>query len=297
MTAENLLSPRNVLPEIVGVLGGGRMGSGISHAFLLGGSTVVLVERNVAAARDARQRVVRAIDHSTVRGQLTAELAERARDRLVISVDPAELAPCGLVIEAVPELPHAKVEALAAIERNVSPEAMIASNTSSMSLTGLAEAVSQPERFLGLHFFNPVPASALIEVVAGAQTAPERIESAVAITRALGKTPIVVRDAPGFASSRLGVVIALEAMRMLEAGVASAEDIDAAMVLGYQHPVGPLRLTDLVGLDVRLGIAEYLARELGERFSPPQILRDTVAAGHLGRKSGRGFYDWSEDSG
>ena len=161
------------------------------------------------------------------------------------------------------------------------------------ALAALADALRDPARFLGLHFFNPVPASTLIEVVVGEQTGVGLVAAAREWTEGLRKTPVVVHDAPGFASSRLGVALALEAMRMLEEGVASAEDIDAAMVLGYRHATGPLKTTDLVGLDVRLGIAEYLASTLGERFAPPQILRDKVAAGELGRKSGAGFFDYS----
>ena len=155
--------------------------------------------------------------------------------------------------------------------------------------------MQSPARLLGLHFFNPVPASELVEIVVGAQTEPGIVEAAQGWVDALDKTPVTVRNSPGFASSRLGLVIGLEAIRMLEEGVASAADIDAAMVLGYKFPVGPLRLTDIVGLDVRLGIAEYLHAQLGERFAPPQLLRDKVAAGELGRKSGRGFFDWSAE--
>ncbi len=159
-------------------------------------------------------------------------------------------------------------------------------------MTGLAAELERPGNFIGLHFFNPVPASALVEVVVAAQTLPMLVDSAQGWVAALGKTAVVVNDAPGFASSRLGVVLALEAMRMLEEGVADAEDIDNAMVLGYRHQTGPLRTTDLVGLDVRLEIADYLAETLGERFAPPQILRDKVARGELGRKSGKGFFEW-----
>src|SRR6185312_7041580 len=158
----------------------------------------------------------------------------------------------------------------------------------------LAVVLARPGRFLGLHFFNPVPASSLVEVVTGTATEPGLVAEAQGWVRALGKTPVTVADAPGFASSRLGVMLGLEAIRMLEEGVATAEDIDAAMVLGYKHPIGPLRLTDIVGLDVRLGIAEYLHAQLGERFAPPQLLRDKVAAGELGRKMGQGFFSWTE---
>jgi 3-hydroxybutyryl-CoA dehydrogenase len=161
-------------------------------------------------------------------------------------------------------------------------------------MTALAGELSRPSSFIGLHFFNPVPASSLIEVVLASQTSPELADAARRWVEALGKTAVVVHDAPGFASSRLGVALALEAMRMVEEGVASAEDIDAAMVLGYKHPSGPLKTTDIVGLDVRLGIAEYLHSTLGERFAPPRILRDKVARGELGRKTGKGFFDWTD---
>jgi 3-hydroxybutyryl-CoA dehydrogenase len=181
---------------------------------------------------------------------------------------------------------------LAAVEATVDSSTPIATNTSSLSIDELAMALERPERFCGLHFFNPVPASELVEIVVGSRTSPSLVTEAGAWVSALGKTPIVVRDSPGFASSRLGVALGLEAVRMVAEGVASAEDIDTAMTLGYKHAVGPLRLTDLVGLDVRLGIAEYLASKLGERFEAPALLREMVARGELGRKTGRGFYEW-----
>jgi 3-hydroxybutyryl-CoA dehydrogenase len=195
----------------------------------------------------------------------------------------------------VPEDLDLKLQTLRGVEDVVSPDAVIASNTSSISLDTLAVSLAHPERLLGLHFFNPVPASRLVEVVVASATSPDLAQSAVAWVEQLHKTPVVVRDAPGFASSRLGVALGLEAIRMVEAGVASAEDIDAAMTLGYGHPTGPLKLTDLVGLDVRLGIARYLERELGPRFAPPQLMLDMVERGDLGRKTGRGFYDWTEN--
>jgi 3-hydroxybutyryl-CoA dehydrogenase len=218
-------------------------------------------------------------------------VAEGVLERLRVTVDPSDLASCELVIEAVPEDAVLKAQVLALAER-LAPDAVLASNTSSLSIGGLAGGLASPDRFLGLHFFNPVPVSELIEIVAGPRTDPALVTRARDWAVALGKTPITVADSPGFASSRLGVCLALEAMRMLEAGVAGAADIDTAMTLGYRHPMGPLRTTDVVGLDVRLAIAEHLSRELGPRFDPPQILRDLVAAGHLGRKTGQGFYTW-----
>lgn len=278
-------------PARVGVLGGGRMGAGIAHAFCTAGSQVVVVERDDAAAAAGYDRVAAALAGSVERGTVAESLAGLTA-RVAVSTSYADFAGCGLVIEAVPEEFSLKAAALAAVEEQLAPDAWLASNTSSLSITELAGKLQRPERFCGLHFFNPVPASALLEVVLGPQTSGALADAAAGWARDLGKMPVVVRDAPGFASSRLGVAIALEAMRMLEEGVASAEDIDTAMVLGYKHPTGPLRTTDLVGLDVRLGIAEYLASTLGPRFEPPQLLRDKVARGELGRKTGRGFFDW-----
>lgn len=276
-------------PATVGVLGGGRMGAGIAHAFLLAGARVHVVERDAAAADAARERVETAIERSAARGRTVPDA-----DTLTTGTDTAAFADAGLVVEAVPEDRALKLDALARIEAAVHDAAVVASNTSSISIDALAASLARPERFLGLHFFNPVPASALVEVVTGAATAPQVVSAATTWVEAIGKTAVVVRDAPGFASSRLGVALGLEAIRMLEDGVASARDIDTAMELGYRHPMGPLRTTDIVGLDVRLGIAEELERAFGARFTPPALLRELVAQGHLGRKTGRGFYEWSE---
>lgn len=281
------------IPNVVGVLGGGRMGAGIAHAFLIKGATVVVVERDHEAAAGAHNRVAEAVAKSAARGTLT-ESPEEVLARFSTSTDYESFNHCGLVVEAVPEDYDLKVTALRSVEEHLSADAFLASNTSSLSVTGLGQELRRPANFVGLHFFNPVPASTLIEVVLGKETSPELAAAAKSWTEALGKTAVVVNDAPGFASSRLGVAIALEAMRMVEEGVASAEDIDAAMVLGYKHPTGPLKTTDIVGLDVRLGIAEYLHSTLGDRFAPPQILRDKVARGELGRKSGKGFFDWTD---
>lgn len=281
------------IPERVGVLGGGRMGAGIAHAFLVSGAHVALVERTDADAQAARERVLRAVDGSIARGTV-GETRTDLEARLAIGADFALFGDRELVVEAVPEVRALKVEALQKVEAHLREGAALASNTSSISINDLADELARPARFLGLHFFNPVPASHLVELVAGRATAPELISDAQSWVAALGKTPITVSDSPGFASSRLGVALGLEAIRMLEEGVASASDIDAAMVLGYKHPVGPLKLTDLVGLDVRLGIAEYLHEQLGARFEPPTLLRKLVAEGKLGRKTGQGFYRWDE---
>lgn len=277
-------------PAKVGVLGGGRMGGGIAHAFLLAGSEVVVVDQPVALTT-AEAGIRRAIATSVERG--TTELPREALDgALRVVAERAALADCDLVVEAIPEVPALKSAALLELEALLGEDAVLATNTSSLSIDDLAASLTRRERFLGLHFFNPVPVSTLVEVVVGAATDPAVVVTVGGWVRALGKTPVTVRDAPGFASSRLGVALALEAIRMLEDGVASAEDIDAAMVLGYRHSTGPLRTTDVVGLDVRLGIAEYLHEKLGERFAPPTLLREMVAAGKLGRKTGEGFFVW-----
>ncbi|WP_309067147.1 3-hydroxyacyl-CoA dehydrogenase family protein [Microbacterium sp.] len=282
----------DITPARVGVLGGGRMGAGIAHAFLLAGSEVTVVERDLHAADAARERIGRTIDTSIARG--FAGSAAALRGRLTVATDPAAFGLHSLVIEAVPEDLDLKRDALARVEAPLAADAVLASNTSSIPLARLAEVLERPERLVGMHFFNPVPTSALVEVVVGAHTAADLPATAAGWVRALGKTPITVKDSPGFASSRLGVAIAMEAIRMVEEGVASPADIDLAMELGYRHASGPLKTTDLVGLDVRLGIAEQLERELGPRFSPPRLLRDMVAEGRLGRKTGRGFYEWED---
>lgn len=279
-------------PARVGVLGGGRMGAGIAHAFLLAGSRVTVIERDAQAADAAAGRIRDSLARSAERGALDRPRAE-VEASLAVATDAAAFGDCDLVVEAVPEDRALKLDALLRVEKALPAASVLASNTSSISIDDLAAALARPERFLGLHFFNPVPASTLVEIVAGAATDPALVDAARDWVSALGKTPVVVRDSPGFASSRLGVMLGLEAIRMLEEGVATAADIDAAMELGYKHPAGPLRTTDIVGLDVRLGIAEELHEKLGERFAPPELLRSLVAQGHLGRKTGRGFYEWS----
>jgi 3-hydroxybutyryl-CoA dehydrogenase len=280
------------VPARVGVIGGGRMGAGIAQVFLAAGAQVAVVEAGAEAAEAARGRVADGLEEAARRGKLDGDVAT-VLDRLTVVDSPTALDDeTGLVVEAVPEQADLKAQVLRAAEAAVAPDAVLATNTSSLSVTELASALERPARFLGLHFFNPVPASKLVEVVIARETDQELVGTAGGWVRALGKTDVVVKDSPGFASSRLGVLLGLEAIRMLEEGVADAEAIDTAMELGYRHPMGPLRSTDLVGLDVRLAIAEYLHRTLGERFAPPQLLRDKVAAGELGRKTGRGFHTY-----
>jgi 3-hydroxybutyryl-CoA dehydrogenase len=264
----------------------------------MAGARTVLVDRTRELVEEGLRRVRANLDGGVDRGKVDPGARDAALERLTGETDlEAASREIDLAVEAVPERLDLKRDVFRALEAGAPPTALLASNTSSLSLTRIQEPLAHPGRVLGLHFFNPVHIMKLVEVVRGEATDEAAVDSAVATVRWIGKEPIVVRDSPGFASSRLGVALGLEAMRMLEEGVASAGDIDTAMTLGYRHPMGPLRLTDLVGLDIRLDIAEYLHRELGsERFRPPRILRDKVAAGELGQKTGRGFFDWDTDA-
>lgn len=281
-----------VAPKTVGVIGGGRMGAGIAQVFASLGGAVTIAESGDTAA--ALQRVSAGLDRAHERGKLDDQdpatvLARVSTVDAVTSLPPS----LDLIVEAVPEIAALKVEVLAAAEPVAGESTVIASNTSSMSIAELGAALTDPGRFIGMHFFNPVPASLLVEIVRAPQTRPEVVDSVRAWVSMLGKAEVLVNDSPGFATSRLGVGLGLEAIRMLEEGVADAESIDRAMELGYRHPMGPLRSTDLVGLDVRLAIAEHLASTLGDRFAPPALLREKVARGELGRKTGQGFHTWS----
>lgn len=279
--------------KTIAVLGAGTMGRGIAQTCATSGLVVRLFDVSPDALREGMAGAVSGIARLETKGKLSREAAENARERLHPARDlAAAVAGAELVVEAVPESADLKRALFSQVEPLLSEATILASNTSSIPIRRLAEGLARPERFLGLHFFNPVPLMRLLEVVVGGVTAPACVEAAVAFARAIGKEPVVVRDSPGFATSRLGVAIGLEAIRMLEEGVASAADIDRAMELGYAHPMGPLKLTDLVGLDVRLGIAETLEKELGPRFAPPALLREKVARGELGKKSRKGFYDW-----
>ncbi|MGQ0464724.1 MAG: 3-hydroxyacyl-CoA dehydrogenase family protein [Sporichthyaceae bacterium] len=276
------------------VVGAGTMGLGIAYVLAAAGDTAILVEPDAGRREAALDTLAGVANGAVSRGKLAESAAKGLLGRLSTVAAVAELPATGadLVVEAVPERMDLKHLILRQVEDHCAP-AILASNTSGLSIDEIATALARPERFLGLHFFNPVWVMSLLEIVNGSRTDPAVLQSAHDLAVRIGKDPIVVKNMPGFATSRLGVCIGLEAMRMFAEGVASAADIDKAMELGYRHPMGPLRLTDLVGLDVRLDIARHLAETLGPRFAPPQILIDKVAAGELGKKSGKGFYDWS----
>jgi 3-hydroxybutyryl-CoA dehydrogenase len=278
--------------EHVGLIGAGTMGVGIAYVFAEAGCMVSIVEPDQTRAGDALTTIAARADKLASQGRLSAEQAEDVKLRVSVSPSIQALPPqLGLIIEAVPEDPELKRSVLAEAEGR--EPGLLATNTSALSISQLGTSLRQPGRLVGLHFFNPVWSMPLLEIVRSPTSPDELIDCAQHIGKFIGKDTIVVRDHPGFATSRLGVALGLEAIRMLEDGVASAADIDQAMVLGYRHPMGPLRLTDLVGLDVRLHISRQLAESLGPRFSPPQLLIDKVAGGQLGKKSGAGFFEWN----
>ncbi len=277
--------------ESVAVLGAGTMGHGIAQAAAQAGLTVVLYDLTRALAEEGLSKIAATLQKGVEKGKVTAEQKAQTLSRLSAVAELSALASVDAVIEAVPEKLSLKQELFRKLSEVCRPDALFASNTSSLSLTEIAAAAKHPSRVVGMHFFNPVHAMKLCEVVHAYQTSPEAAASARALAERLGKQVVVVMDHPGFASTRLGIALGMEAIRMVEAGVASAADIDKAMELGYGHPMGPLKLTDLVGLDVRLAIAEYLYAELGtDTFRPPQLLKKMVRAGLLGKKSGEGFY-------
>ena len=273
------------------------MGHGIAYVAVASGFEVRLADADAATLAAGVRRIHEAFEKAIERGKATPDSRAESLSRLETAAAAREAATdVDLVIEAVPERLELKQAVFREVERAAPPNAILASNTSSLSITRIAEAVAHPERVVGLHFFNPVPVMKLLEIVRGERTSDAVIAASRALATSLGKTPIVVRDTPGFATSRLGVVLGLEAIRMLEQGVATADDIDRAMELGYNHPMGPLRLTDVVGLDVRLAIAEHLHATLGDdTYEPPALLRRLVSEGKLGKKSGHGFYSWEKD--
>lgn len=278
------------------VVGAGTMGHGIAQVAAQAGATVTLVDISEDAVEAGLNRIRANLDKGVSLGKLDASVRDETLARLSGSSDAATASvDADLFVEAIPELPELKADLFGRVRDALPNHAIVATNTSSLSVADLASHIAHPANFVGLHFFNPVHIMKLVEVVHGPETAPDIVETSVAFVHRLRKQPIVVKDSPGFASSRLGVAIGLEAMRMLEEGVATANDIDTAMELGYRHPMGPLKLTDLVGLDVRLGIARYLHETLGhEHFKPPAILERLVSEGKLGKKSGEGFYVWDE---
>ena len=280
--------------ETIAVIGAGTMGHGIAQVAAAAGFKVLLNDVD----RESLARGVAAIETNLAKGIQRAKLTEDDRDRTLQQIHGTtnlkECAAADLIVEATPEKLELKKEVLRQLESASDHPFIFASNTSSLSITAIAGSSKRPEAVIGMHFFNPVHIMRLVEIVVGQKTSAETVQTVKSVGQKMRKEPIVVKDVPGFASSRLGVVLGLEAMRMFEQGVASAQDIDTAMELGYNHPMGPLKLTDLVGLDVRLNIAEYLHRELGsEAFRPPEVLRRMVSEGKLGKKTGEGFYDWS----
>jgi len=275
------------------VVGAGTMGSGIAQVCARAGIQTRIFDVAPGAAERALGKIGESLARAVEKGKLAEGERTQTLARLAVAADlDAAASESDLIIEAAPEELLLKRELFARLSKAARAEAILGSNTSSLPITELAQAARHPERVIGLHFFNPVPIMKLLEIVQGERTSPLVVAAARALGARLGKEVIVVRDAPGFATSRLGIALALEAMRMFEEGVASAEEIDRAMELGYGHPMGPLKLTDTVGLDVRLAIAEHLCRELGERYRPPQVLRRMVRAGKLGKKSGEGFYKY-----
>jgi 3-hydroxybutyryl-CoA dehydrogenase len=278
----------------VAVIGAGTMGHGIAHVSALAGWDVTLADARTEALTPARDRIRRNLEDGVSRGKATAEAAAAALARISLATSVGDaVAAADLVIEAVVEDLDVKRALFTEVASHAPPGTTLATNTSSLSVARIADAVPEPGRVVGMHFFNPVHVMKLVEVVTHAGSERGHVDRVVSAGRAMGKEPILVKDSPGFASSRLGVVLGLEAMRMVEQGVATAADIDKAMELGYGHPMGPLKVTDLVGLDVRLAIADYLHRALGgAHYAPPDILRSKVRRGELGKKAGKGFYDW-----
>lgn len=274
------------------MLGAGTMGNGIAQVSAAAGMQVCMRDLDQAAVDRGMAAIRKSLDRLVSKDRMSADdhAATLARIQSTTSFDEC-VKDADLIVEAVPEKMELKIE-LFQNAAKLNPDAILATNTSSLSVTEIAAASGRPETCVGLHFFNPVPVMKLLEIVRGLRTSDATVEKARAYAEAIGKEPIVVNDWPGFATSRLGIILGCEAIRMVEQGVASPADIDKAMELGYRHPMGPLKLTDLVGLDVRLHIMEHLHAELGEQFRPPALLRQMVRAGKLGRKSGEGFYTY-----
>jgi 3-hydroxybutyryl-CoA dehydrogenase len=284
------------LPAIVTVVGAGVMGRGIAYVAAVAGAETRLVDLEEGQLADALGGIERDLTTGVGRGKLDGATATAARGRLSTTTDlVAGVTAAGLVVEAVVERMDVKHQVLATAEANAAADAILATNTSAMSITEIVACLDDPSRGVGMHFFNPVPKMKLCELIRGLQTSEGTLERAEAAARAMGKETVRVEDLPGFATSRINALIGNEAMRMLEEGVASAEDIDTAVKLGLNHPMGPLEMGDLVGWDTRLDILEYLAGTLGDRFRPTNLHRRMVAAGRLGRKSGQGVHRYDAD--
>ncbi len=277
----------------IGVLGAGLMGRGIAYVAALGGFATRLQDTNADALARAAAEIHAILDQGVAAGKVTADAAAAAKRQLTTAAT-LEAAARGadLVIEAVPERIELKLEVFAALDRAAPAHALLASNTSSLSITEMAAATARPRQVVGMHFFNPVHRMRLLEVVRALESSDEAVAAACEVGRAMGKECVVVRESPGFVTSRINAMIGNEAFHMLQEGVASARDIDQALKLGLNHPMGPFELVDLVGLDTRLAILRFLHRTLGEKFRPCPLMEQYVAAGRLGRKVGRGVYDY-----
>ena len=274
------------------IIGAGTMGHGIAQVCAMAGLETHLVDNDPGRVQEGISHIRANLDE---RGKVTPEEADSAMNRVHAADLELAAKDADMVIEAIPEHLELKQRVFCDVARHTSSACIFATNTSSLSITKIASAIPHPERVVGTHFFNPVHIMTLLEVVVGQHTSAEVLAQVQVLGGRLGKDVIVVQDMPGFATSRLGVCLGMEAIRMVEQGVASPEDIDKAMVLGYRHPIGPLKLTDLVGLDVRMAIGTYLAQELkNPAFEPPQLMREMVEAGRLGKKSGEGFYPWGD---
>lgn len=279
----------------VTVLGAGTMGRGIAHVSAVAGHDVSMRDVDEDILSEAMSGIEDTLAGGVDRDKLTQSEADAALSRISTTTElEAAVEDADLVIEAIPEDLDLKRETFSSVATHVARDAILATNTSSLPVTEIASAVDAADRVVGLHFFNPVHIMELVEVVDAEQTSSSTLDRAEAFVDGIDRTPIVVADSPGFASSRLGITLGVEAIRMVQEGVASPRDIDQAMKLGYNHPMGPIELGDYVGLDVRLDILEHLRDELGERFRPPQLLRQKVRAGRLGRKTGMGFYRWDD---